>query len=79
MLQNTTSGSCTGLPHNTHTGSGTGTINGESGATVQWTFVDGGQPGVWTDSGQIVIKNAAGEPAIEISGRIYAGNHIASR
>ena len=79
MLQQMTSGSCTGLPHNTHTGAGIGTINGEAGATAEWIFFDGGQPGVWTDSGQLVIKNAAGETVIAVSGRIYAGSHIASR
>ena len=78
VMQNMTAGSCSGSPFNTHSGAGTGAINGEGGATAQWTFVDGGQPSVWRDSGQIVIRNAAGEPVIELSGRISAGSHIAN-
>lgn len=78
VMQNMGAASCTGLPFNAHSGSGTGTINGEAGATVQWTLIDGGQPGVWRDSGQLVIRNASGETVLEISGRISAGTHIAN-
>jgi hypothetical protein len=76
-LENLTNAACTGLPFNTHSGSGNGTIDGESGATIQWTLMDAGQPGVMKDSGQLVIKNAAGETVLEISGKISAGTHIA--
>jgi hypothetical protein len=77
FMQNMSSGSCTGSPFNTHSGTGTGTINGEAGATAQWTLVDNGEPGVMKDAGQIVVKNAVGETVVEISGKIYQGSLIA--
>jgi len=77
VMQNMTDGSCIGLPFNTHSGAGAGTINGEGGATVQWTFLDAGQPSVWNDSGRIIVRNAAGETVLEVSGKIWAGSHIA--
>jgi hypothetical protein len=77
MMRNMTAGGCTGAPFNTHSGGGTGTIDGQDGATVEWTFIDAGEPGIRNDNGQLVIKNAAGETVLELSGRISNGNHIA--
>ncbi len=77
FMENMTSVSCTGSPFNTISGTGSGMINGQAGATIQWTLVDAGQPGTLNDSAQIVIKNAAGEPVVQVSGKIYAGSHIA--
>lgn len=74
FMQNMTSASCTGSPFNIHSGTATGLIDGQPGATVQWTIVDNGQPGVLNDAGQIVVRNAAGEAVVEISGKIYTGN-----
>src|SRR6185295_18941586 len=54
FMRNMTSGTCSGSPFTTHTGTGEGTINGQFPATVQWTLVDNGQPGVQSDTGQIV-------------------------
>jgi hypothetical protein len=76
-MQTMKAASCTGSPFNTHSGTGTGTINGEGGATALWTLVDNGEPGIMNDTGQLVIKNAAGQTMVEISGKIVAGNLIA--
>lgn len=77
VMKDMTAASCTGLPFNTHSGAGTGEINGQPGAKVQWTFVDNGQPGVLNDTGHIIITNAAGDTVIEVSGKIYSGSLIA--
>jgi hypothetical protein len=77
VMKTMTSASCTGSPFNTHSGTGTGEINGQPGAQVRWAFVDNGQPGVLNDTGRIAITNAAGETVLEISGKIYSGSLIA--
>lgn len=69
--------SCTGSTFNTITGTGTGTINGLAGGSVEFTFVDGGNPGVWKDTARIVVRNALGEIVAETSGRMVDGSHIA--
>jgi hypothetical protein len=72
-----TSASCSGSPFNTHSGTGVGTLNGEAGAQAQWTFVDNGDPGVAKDFGQILIKNAAGDTVLSVSGKLTAGGLFA--
>ncbi len=79
VMETMTAASCTGRPFNTHSGVGAGTINGETGANVQWTLVDNGDPGVRRDAGQIIVRNAAGEIVLEISGKISDGTHIAGK
>ena len=77
MMTTMTSASCSGSPFNSHSGTGTGTLNGETGAQAQWTFVDNGDPGVAKDTGQILIKNASGETVLTVSGKLTAGSLIA--
>jgi hypothetical protein len=77
-MERMTSVSCSGTPFNTMNGTGAGTINGQQGATVQWTFVDNGQPGAYRDTARLVIRDAAGAVVVEVSGRIAAGTHIAT-
>lgn len=77
ILTSMTAASCSGSPFNTQTGSGTGTLNGQAGAQASWTFVDNGEPGVSNDTGQIVIKDAAGNTVLSVSGKLTAGGLIA--
>jgi hypothetical protein len=77
VLENMTRAACTGAPFHTHSGSGTGAIDGQPGATIEWTMVDAGQPGVMNDNGRVVIKDAAGAAVLEVSGKISGGSHIA--
>lgn len=77
FMENMTSVTCTGSPFNTITGSGTGTLNGQTGARAEFSFVDNGQPGVLRDTAQITIRNAAGEIVVQTSGALSAGGLIA--
>jgi hypothetical protein len=77
MMTTMTSATCSGSPFNTHTGTGSGTINGQAGAQAEWTFVDNGQPGVAKDVAHILIRSASGETVLETSGKLIAGDVIA--
>lgn len=77
FMENMTSVTCTGSPFNTINGAGAGTINGQSGARVEFTFADNAPIGVLKDTAQITIRNAAGEVVLQTSGVISAGSHIA--
>ncbi len=57
-------------------GSGSGRYDGEAGATIEFTFVDAGEPGRF-DSAKIVIKDAAGKEALNVFGTLKNGNHQA--
>ena len=85
-LERLTSANCTKDPSinaerpdssfNTYQGKGTGRFNGVGGATADWTFTDGGEPGR-KDKATIVIKNAAGVVVLTVSGTISNGNQQA--
>ncbi|MHB9111760.1 MAG: hypothetical protein ACYC4D_03915 [Thermoleophilia bacterium] len=61
---------------NVHSGIGSGSLNGEAGATIEWWFADFGEPGK-DDYANIVIKDADGNLALVISGKLQNGNHQA--
>jgi len=77
VMKTMTSGSCSGSPFNTHTGTGIGTINGVAGVQAEWTFVDNGEPSVTKDMGHIIIKDASGKTVLEVSAALSAGSLIA--
>ena len=60
----------------TFIGTGTGRYNGVEGATIEFTFTDDGEPGV-DDLADIVIRDAAGNIVLEVSGDLNFGNHQA--
>jgi hypothetical protein len=85
-LTSLTSAACTDDPaispnpptatFDTYTGSGTGTYNGQAGATADWTFTDAGEPGT-NDTATLTIKNAANVVVLSVSGTLNSGNHQA--
>jgi hypothetical protein len=85
-LENLTSALCTDNPainpehpeadFDTYTGSGVGRLNGVPGATAEWTFTDGGEPGK-NDYAKVVVKDAGGNVKLSISGYLQSGNHQA--
>jgi hypothetical protein len=83
QLEAITSASCSDNPaiagpasFDTHSGAGTGRLNGASGATAEWTLTDVGNLGT-QDSVQIVVKNANGATVLLASGTVVRGNHQA--
>jgi len=60
----------------TVSGAGSGRLNGENGATAEWTFTDAGAAGV-EDRAVIVIRKASGEVVLDVSGTLTYGNHEA--
>ncbi|MBA3615201.1 MAG: thrombospondin type 3 repeat-containing protein [Actinomycetota bacterium] len=60
----------------THTGEGKGTLNGQTGATIRWTFVDAGEPGS-KDTALIIVKDSAGQTVLDVSETLDEGNHQA--
>jgi hypothetical protein len=60
----------------TVSGTGTGRLNGEDGASVEWVFSDAGAAGV-EDRAAIVIRNPSGEVVLDVSGTLAYGNHEA--
>jgi hypothetical protein len=61
----------------TFVGSGTGRLNGESGATIEFTFTDQGEPGKTADTASIQIKDAGANVVVTVDGSINRGNHQA--
>lgn len=57
-------------------GKGTGRFNGKSGAAVEFTFTDAGEPGK-SDLAEIVIRDARGNVVLSVSGPLENGNHQA--
>ncbi len=86
-LENLTSASCTDDPKitpnppaagfNTYTGKGTGKLNGVSGATIEFTFTDAGEPGNH-DTAKIVIKTGS-TTVLSVSGNLNTGNQQAHK
>jgi cysteine-rich repeat protein len=58
-------------------GAGTGRLNGESGASVEFTFTDQGEPGKNGDTASILIKDSGGSTVLSIDGSLVKGNHQA--
>ena len=85
-LDSLTSAFCTDDPNiaqappkatfDTYKGTGTGTYNGVSGYTAQWTFVDAGEPGK-NDTANIVIKDPSNNVVLQVSGNLNSGNQQA--
>lgn len=63
-------------PFNTYVGSGTGKLNGVSGASATWTFTDAGEPGK-NDTATITIKDPGGNTVLTVSGKLDSGNQQA--
>jgi hypothetical protein len=65
----------------TFRGTGTGKLNGQPGATIEFKFGDGGEPGKGVDVFRIVIRNQAGDVvlATNVDQTLDAGNHQAHR
>lgn len=57
-------------------GKGVGQFNGQPGATVEFEFVDAGEPG-FNDSGYIRVFDASGQIVMEASGVLNNGNYQA--
>ena len=62
-------------PFDTHTGSGTGKLNGVLGASAEWVIVDGGEPGTndfWSltvrDENDVIVLSFTNRP-------LTLGNH----
>jgi hypothetical protein len=62
----------------TYSGRGTGRYNGASGASVEWTFTDAGEPGR-NDTARIQIKDSNDVVVLVASGTIDRGNHQAHK
>ena len=60
----------------THQGAGIGSLNGEEGYSVDWTFTDAGEPGD-NDFADIVITDPDGVIVLSVSGTLDEGNHEA--
>ena len=60
----------------TYTGTGIGRYNGVTGATIEFTFTDAGEPGV-NDTASIKIVDAGGDTVLDISDNLKNGNHQA--
>ncbi len=64
-------------PFDTFEGDGTGRLDGVDGATINFIFVDGGEPGKVHDTASIVIRNSLGDVVLTVSGLLEKGNHQA--
>ncbi|SNQ62013.1 vWA domain-containing protein [Candidatus Methanoperedens nitratireducens] len=60
----------------TYVGNGTGRYNGVSGATIEFTFTDAGEPGS-NDTAKIIIKDASDNIVLSVSGNLENGNQQA--
>jgi len=62
----------------TFTGHGTGRLNGVNGATMNFVFVDAGEPGAGTDSAMITIRDRYNNVMLDVFGLLKnGGNHQA--
>lgn len=59
-------------------GEGVGRLNGVPGATIEFKFIDDGEPGKVSDTAFITISDGGGV-VLEVSGRLNRGNHQAHR
>jgi hypothetical protein len=84
-LTSLTSATCTDDPSitpnppaagfDTYHGTGTGTLNGVAGATIDFTFTDAGEPGT-SDHATIIINGGA---TLSVSGNLQNGNQQAHK
>ncbi len=58
----------------THSGHGTGRLNGVQGATATWTFTDGGAPGTATLT--LTVTDSSGKQVLSVAGAVQ-GRHQA--
>ncbi|HET6457847.1 MAG TPA: SBBP repeat-containing protein, partial [Nitrosopumilaceae archaeon] len=87
-LNSLTTASCTDDPtiipnppsagFDTYKGTGTGSYNGVSGATAEWTFTDAGEPGK-NDFAKLVIKDKNNVVVLSVSGYLNSGNQQAHK
>ena len=85
-LESLTSAFCTDDPaimqghpkatFDTYMGSGLGRMNGMSGYTAEWVFVDAGEPGK-NDTAKIVIKDPSNVVVLQAEGNLKNGNQQA--
>jgi hypothetical protein len=64
-------------PFDTFEGDGTGRLNGVDGASINFVFVDGGEPGKVHDTASIVIRDSQGDVVLTVSGLLDKGNQQA--
>lgn len=57
---------------------GTGSYNGEDGATIYFEFTDAGEPGT-NDIAFIIIHDAAGNEVLSVNASLDQGNHQAHK
>lgn len=57
-------------------GGGTGTYNGEDGATIYFLLTDAGEPGK-NDRARFLIKDPEGNTVLDVSAKLKGGNHQA--
>lgn len=87
-LTNVTSATCTNDPaigsngrnatFDTHTGTGRGRLADGSPATIEWTLVDGGEPGR-RDRVSVKVRNDRGQVLFQVSDSLSAGRIKAHR
>ena len=85
-LESLTSAACADDPNldeeqpvagfDTYKGTGTGRLNGVSGATADWEFTDDGEPGT-SDHVRLQIKDVNNVVVLTVSGALDRGNHQA--
>ena len=69
-------------PFDTYEGKGTGSYNGQSGATAEWIFTDAGEPGVNDRIKKLIIRDAGGNVVLNIpepGHPLTYGNHQAHK
>ena len=66
------------MEFNTFEGSGTGLLNGASGASIKFIFTDAGAPGA-NDWAEIVIRDSSGQMILNTPGYLEKRNHPAHR
>jgi len=85
-LESLTSANCSNDPNmhagqpyagfKTCTGSGTGTLDGVDGATIDFVFTDAGEPGT-NDTAAYAIRDVDGNQVLSASGNLDNGNQQA--
>lgn len=61
-------------PFDTFIGTAIGELNGVPGSTVQFTFVDAGEPGKIADRATIIVKDASGNIVLSVQNQSISGN-----
>ena len=60
----------------THSGKGTGNLNGKSGYTIEWVLTDAGEPGT-NDTAKFLIKDSNGNAVLDVGASKICGEHEA--